>query len=219
MKVPFLVFSLCFCIAQVAFADQAKLNFLGSPASTISASGVTVPLYKEAKAVFPDSPTEGYSMYLSGAGILVKQIAFFKVNVYVLTSYTDSANGVLVQDPMKSIKDAKVKAIQLTLLRSVGSGEIKSEFQLALDANAIDLESPGIKDLMSHITFSMNPKDTVTFIGYSPTSMETVYVDTSTDVHFASADKDLALNLWSIWFGTPANFGYADLKKKIVGKF
>lgn len=202
-----------------ALSQTANLSFVGSPDSSITASGITVPLYREARVLLPDDPAKGVPVFLTGSGVLVKQVAFFKVNVYLMTSYTDSPHGIDVENPMISIKESKVKAVQLTLLRSVSAGEIRSEFQLALEANGIDLQSPGIRDLISHINFSMQPRDSVTFIGHSPTSFESLYTYTNKNVAFVTEDKDLALNFWSLWFGRPANAGYADLKRKLVGKF
>ena len=70
-------------------------------------------------------------------------------------------------------------------------------------ANNVDLDSPGVKDLLANITFDMPAQSTTSIVGYVDGAVDAAFIETSTGYTASAQDKGLSLNFWRVWFGIP----------------
>lgn len=206
-----------FLIYANADAAEPILKFIGEPSSAISAGGLMVPVFDEAKGFYPGGPVDGTPLFLTGAGIRRKKVSFVTVDVNVAASYIDSTGGISQNDPLGTLSNTEVKAMALTMVRDVTADQIKSSFTDALKANQVDLNKPGIKKLINEITFGAAKGETVMILGLGKNQPEKVILETSTGKHIEASDDGVSLDLWRCWFGTPVDSLMADLKKKLIG--
>ena len=194
------------------------LEFEGSPSQVITVGNIKVPVYAEARVHVGNAPSSGFPVYLTGAGIRVKQIVFVDTNLYATSSYVDNTSGISKTDPLGSLARNNVKALSLTLLRDLSADEIRSSFEDALMANNVDLDSPGVKELLSKITFDMPAQSTTSIAGFVDGHSDSAFIETSTGYKASAQDKGLSLNFWRVWFGIPVDDGMKALKANLIGK-
>ena len=198
-------------------ADHAQLKFVGNPTGSVEVGEKKIPIYGEAKIFHPGAP-EGTTVYLTGAGVRKKKIAFIDADCYVISSYVKDPAIVNPKDPMTTIADQSSKAVYLVMVRDISADLIRSSFEDSLEANDVDLEKPGIRDLLSKITFDMPESQSVSFLGIHQKGREYVHAETSMGNKFSSEDEILSRDFWSSWFGISVDAHMANLKSKLIGQ-
>jgi len=208
--------TLLFSLLVGLSAHASILEFQGTPLKKFEESGVQVPYYPEAVLKLPGvTPEGGAKLQSTGAGLREKKIVFVNVNVYLATSYMDGP-AKLAEEPLETLKKAKFRAIQLTLLRDLDASKIRDAFKDSLESNSVDPKSPGMSALLAQISFDVKKGDTITFAGYQNADGSQGVTYEAQGKTSKASGKGLADDFWSIWFGKPADGGLERLKKALT---
>lgn len=218
MRPRFGFVAVCIFSCLHSFAEHTQFKLVGEPTSIIKVGQKEIPIHGEARVFYEGAPQGGVPVFLTGAGVRRKKITFVDVDCYVIASYVGDQNSVDPGNPMNTIAGQPVKALFLTMVRDISAQLIRSSFEDSLDANNVDLTKPGIKDLLSKISFDMPEGKSVSFLGIHERGLEAVHVETTMGDTFTSRDEALSWDFWSSWFGIPADNHMANLKKKLIGK-
>jgi len=192
-------------------ALAALLEFSGTPAKRISASGMEVPVFEKAKVSLDQSERE---VFLTGAGIRTKSI--LKVNVYVAISYVDLPQGLPARDAMEGVRKSKTRAIQLTFLRDVKAKQIRSSFADALEANGVEIETSPVKEVLEALTFDLREKSNLTVVSFEKSPEDEVLLLETAERKMRFTGKNLGFSFWKIWFGKPADRGLETLREALL---
>lgn len=202
----FLVFSLS--------SYAAKVEPIGTPMRSVSASGIEVPVYE--KVGLTGTSKTPVELKLTGGGVREKKVVIASVNVYLLLSYTDLNVPLDAGDPLKSLSQSRNRLLRMTFLRDVDAEKIRNSFADALKENGVSLEDPAMKKLLDALQFDVKKGGGVELIGLRPaTGMEKVQMVFPTKT-IESEGKTLVSDFWKIWFGKPADGGLEDLKPRLL---
>lgn len=205
--------ALVFLVSYSAFGALAE--FQGTP-KPITASGVTVNIYPEAKVKVGSGEL---TLKVTGAGVRKKAVVGpVKVNVYVIGSWVDAPEK-LTPDPIEYFKTSQGKLLQMTFLRDISGLDLRTSFQESLEANNVDVNSTAIQNLLTKFTFDVKAGQTGVMLAElnATGTVEKIRVELA-DKAFEESDKELGTNLWRIWFGMPIDAEMELLKKALLGK-
>jgi hypothetical protein len=203
------------CLGFGLTSHGALLEFQGTALKQFDESGVKVPYYPEARLKLPQgAPAEGVRLQATGAGLREKKIVILNVNVYLATHYAD-VGPKLGAEPLSVLRQAKYRALQLTMLRDLDAEKIRGAFADSLKENSVDPKSPGMASLLNQISFDVKKGETITFAGHTLADGTQSVVYELQGRTFQAKGPGLADDFWSIWFGKPADGGLERLKKAL----
>lgn len=196
----------------------ALISYPLSPDKVVSGGDLQVPVHDEVEIQVDGKPQR---LHLTGAGVRKKKVLIFTGDVYVAASYLNKAGGFTKQfgEGLDVIKKAQSRAMILTFLRDVKAGQMRDAFKDALKENGVDMEKPpaAIKELFEKLTFDLPKKSTLSIVSNSSDPAEDVVLFEGPTEKFTLRGPKLAVTLWSMWFGTPADDGLGDLKSELMG--
>lgn len=169
------------------------------------------------------APPGASALELVGKGIRTKSVLFISVNVYeaqfLVSDKPAFMSALKSGTPMAALAKADKAELQLKFLRNVSASKIETSFREALEANKISPKSPNMKAFLKVIEDSpkFDEGKTVVLTGNikEGTMLYTDPAGKTTTMKVGTAD---VLNLFSIWFGTPADGGLEKLKNALLGK-
>jgi len=195
----------------------AILSFKGQPVQWVEASDQKIPVYSEVSLDVASTPRPPVlKLYLTGAGVRVKKVVLLRVKAYVATSYVENPSLVRRETPLEGLGKNRVKAIQLTFVRNVDAGKIRSSFKDSLEANGVDISNPVIQKVFNQLTFDMPEKSTMTLVGFQKDPKTDILVFEVPNGTFVTEGEHLVSTFWKIWFGEPADGGIAELKQELL---
>ncbi|MES3037310.1 MAG: chalcone isomerase family protein [Bdellovibrionota bacterium] len=155
-------------------------------------------------------------------GVRIKKIAFIKVKVYRAELFTSGGTWKKGEDNLLEKIDGNLPIVlRLNLLRDIGGAKIEDSFRDALKANDVDLNSTGIKELMAAVksTKEIKENETASFVGFKKATGEEVVILVGPDGKETETQGSPGFikNLFSIWFGKPADDQLAQTKKDLLG--
>jgi hypothetical protein len=203
-----LLLGVCFLSS---LAGALELNFVGEPKTTLSASGIEVPVY--ARAIMP-TEAGPVDLHLTGAGLLRSKVGPLKVSVYIATSYTNLVEGLDAEDPMTSIAEAHTRVLQLNLVRKLTGEQIRDAFRKSLIVNGVDPAEPAIDVIMKSLE-DMPQGEVITLYGQDLSDKQRVTIETSKK-SVVSEGLHIVYDIWSMWFGVPMDEYVAELKRLLV---
>jgi len=167
--------------------------------------------------------TGASALELVGKGIRTKTVVFFNVNVYeaqfLVSDKPAFMSSLKSGTPMAALAKTDKAELRLKFLRNVSAGKIETSFRDGLEANKISPKTPNMKAFLKVIEDSPEFDEGKTVVLTGNIKEGTiVYTDTAgkaTTMKVGTAD---VLNLFSIWFGTPADGGLEKLKSALLGK-
>lgn len=193
-------------------------------AALLTPSGPTekvesVNIYKSVTATI-----EKESILLSsiGAGLRAKKVVFLNVKVYVGQLFAPSADEFKKSsnEPLSAIKNQRAVAIQLHFLRDVDAENVQKSFIDALKANKVNTDDSSVKQFLDTVQKGGEAKQgkSLTILGsLSPDGNEVIYYETTSGaISEIKGSKGFVEKIFSIWLGTPADDGVANLKKSIL---
>ena len=201
-------------VAQIAFANDVLTVVPGSQ----TCEGVNIP-----KAATLNLPDRQLGMTTVGFGLRQKKVAFIPVKVYCAS--------VLVSEPASFVRSAandaalvsldkmQANAIRLDFVRTVDAATVKSSFAEALTANKVDLNSTNVKAFLNAVATGGDAQSgkALTIAGNEKTGV-VLYEDTNGKIQQVQGDAKLVHDVFSIWFGVPADDGIAALKSELIGQ-
>jgi hypothetical protein len=138
------------------------------------------------------------------------------VNVYFIQSYTDLTSPLDAADPLKSLTQAKARALRMTFLREIEAEKIRTSFSDALKENGVSLEDPAIQAILSNLKFDVKKGGSVDIIGTKTDSgaekLQLIFPERTV----LAESQTLVTDFWKIWFGKPADGGLEDLKPRLL---
>jgi len=202
---------------ELGYAKPAPpFEFKGTP-TTYSVAGVSIPIYPQAQITLPDGRL--VDLCFSGKGLRQKRIGIIKVNAYVGIHYLENPAVLSIEDPMNSLSQTQYRMMVLQMMQNVNPEDIRAEFDDAMDANGVNLNSPELNALRKEITFSLKSGERAYFIGYrNPNdSFENLMVFTETKL-INERGSTLVTDIWSGWFGIPVDREMAVFKKSLLSQ-
>lgn len=189
---------------------------MGKPARVFDESGVKVSVFPEVHPTAAGVTTP--KLFLTGAGVRRKKFALFNVNIYIVSSYTDTVQKLPAEDPMSALDRNKVKALQLTFLREVSGDIVRKAFVESLKSNGADPESPALAAILNKLDMPMPKGSNLTLLGYQNGKNETLVFETPNGKTLTTEGPGVASQFWKIWFGKPADSGLENLKPELTGQ-
>lgn len=163
------------------------------------------------------------SLELVGNGIRTKTVILFNVNVYeaqfLVSNKAAFMSALKAGTPMDALGKTDKAELRLKFLRDVSAGKISTSFRDGLEANKVDLKSPNMKAFLKVVVDSpeFTEGQTVVLTGDIKTG-NIIYKDTAGKTTTMTVGTKDVLNLFSIWFGHPADGGLEKLKSELLGK-
>jgi hypothetical protein len=185
------------------------LEFSGSPAKNIAG----IDIYSRAAVQLPQLQA---TLYLTGAGLLKKDQVFFPRDYYVAAHYLNTTIPIDEAQPLVSIKNATVRAIQLTVLADTNAQEIRAHLQMGLIQNGINLDTPAIQRLLGKFNEVLPARTTITFVGGVQDDGSELLAIEIPNLVVQEQAVDLAMSFWKVWFGVPYNAHMKELKTALI---
>lgn len=144
------------------------------------------------------------------------------VRVYVAQFFAaDPEKLVKTEDGiLSSLKAAGPVQLRLTFLRDLPGSKIADSFKEGLEANKINVkhlsgEMTQVMNIVSAISeFKKGDSFSITATYTDTTS--TLLLESSTEIKVITGSPELAHEIFSIWFGKPADGKLGDLKKALI---
>lgn len=198
----------------------------------VTSGNITVPVFPKATLTQDGKATP---LQLTGKGTRTKVEFFFPVDLYAVANYVST--DVSTIDPklgkeavLKAVREAPIKALQLTLSFNLSADQIKTAFLEALKKNKIPTDSGPMKTLVEQINDNTVTNDVITITSVpKDANTELVTVDmelqTSRDgetlptprhVVGSAEGPRLSQDFWKIWFGIPVDDKLVTLQNQLL---
>lgn len=223
--------------AQAKSVAQQPAAGKGTPSNTVAqeAPAVVVAPAPAADVMFegvkitPNTEVsikgQKYSLKPVSYGIRKKKVfGLATVRVYVVEFLASKPENLIKDEDniLKSLKAAEVTQLKLTLVRDISGKKITSSFHEALEHNGVDLKKPSeeLEDVLEEIgeieEFKENQSFTVTVLWDKNNTATMVLQKPNGKTETVKGPDQFATDLFSIWFGKPADDKLADLKKVLI---
>ena len=121
---------------------------------------------------------------------------------------------------LASLKAAGPVQLRLTFLRDLPGPKITESFKEGLDANKVNIKNmyPEMATVMSEISAvkQFMKEDSFSITAVWKDNKSTLLLEDSLKIKSVTGSADLANDIFSIWFGKPADGKLADLKKELI---
>lgn len=177
------------------FSCSAQANSLSFKASGKSLEGV--PLHSSLTESISSAKLE---LPQKGAGIRTKKVLMMGVKVYVAEYFSNSP----------------AQAMSLQFFRDVDAEKVMTSFKEALEANKVDLKDKDIQAFLNSVQNGGEAKkgSMMTILSLPAGAGETLtYQSPSGKISTMNVASGTGAKVMSIWLGTPADDGLAELKK------
>lgn len=174
------------------------------------------------KAATANINKENIALSSIGAGLRAKKVVFLNVKVYIGQLFVQSSEDFkkLISSPLNALKNQQTVAMQLHFLRDVDAENVQKSFVEALKINKVNTEDADIKAFLELVKKGGEAKEgkSLTILGsLLPDGSEVIYYETTSgSVSEIKGKKGFIENIFSIWLGSPADDGIANLKKNIL---
>lgn len=208
---------LSFALATSLVAQIASASVLSIEKGSRTIEGVSIG--HSATLTMPGSGAE--KLDYIGAGLRSKKVLVTWVKVYVAQIFMDNAGKFVRTNSgaMKSVEDMKSGAIRLTFLRGVDAATVQTSFKDAFNVNGIDVNNKGVADFLDAVKAGADAKDGKSMnisLKRNAGAVSVVYENTNGVEKTIKGDNLLFNAIMSIWLGTPADSGLANLKASIL---
>lgn len=205
----------------VTTASTADFVVVTTPSTTEKYEGLAIASATEVTAL-----GKKHNLQLVSHGVRKKKVfGLATVKVY-LTEFLAEKAGSLSHDEkgfLESIKKTVASQVRLTLLRDLSGKKITQSFVEALETNKVNVENPSkelkdVLDILNKITeFKTNETFTLTTL-WSDKDDEATLIVQSPDgsIKTVKGPSQFAVDLYSIWFGTPVDGKMEELKKVLI---
>ncbi len=162
------------------------------------------------------------SLTTVGAGLRSKKVGFVPVKVYVAQLLVSNADQLVRTDAgaLDSVAAMDGVAFRLDFLRTVDADTVQSSFRDSLTANQVDLSRPEIKAFLDGVSAggdAISGKNLTLVLSKAAGGQEAVtYQDANGKVTTTTGPAGFIRELSSIWLGSPADSGVADLKAALL---
>ncbi len=195
-------------------------NLLAATSNTISVTsgsqsieGVTL----GDRATLTKTDDTQVNLVNAGFGVRVKKVALMNVKIYVAQLFVSELDRLdKAADRILSSLDAQTAAmLKITLIRNVTGEQIKESFESALQANSVDTKRADMQNFFNVVMkYSPEVGDSYDFVSLDTNHLLMIF-------NSASGTKSDVVELrtsdiWSIWFGVPADAGMKKLKDAIL---
>lgn len=156
------------------------------------------------------------SLSLTGYGIRKKKVVFIKVNVYVASHYVSNPSAWTANDPAGALKKQPRRLLNLNFMRDVPGEKIKGAFEDSLKENGLDPERKDLAKILNGMAADLKEKDQISFSGtIDGKSGEQTLTAKGPSGSVEAKSPSIVDDMWSIWFGKPADGGLEDLKAEL----
>lgn len=209
---------------KVAISILSLLFVQSSFAALLTPSGPAEKIENISTYKAATSNIENENIVLSsiGTGLRAKKVVFLSVKVYVGQLFVHSADEFKksINEPLAALKNQRTVAMQLHFLRDVDAENVQKSFIEALKANKVNTEDSSIKQFLDAVKKSGEAKQgkSLTILGSTlKDGSEVIYYETTSGaVSEIKGSKGFIEKIFSIWLGTSADDGVAQLKKNIL---
>lgn len=159
---------------------------------------------------------------LIGAGLRAKHVVIANVKVYVAELLSSDASKFVRTDAdaLKSLDDSRTIALRMTFLRGVDAATVQTSFKEALDANKVNTADAAMSQFLTAVAKggdAVNGKTLTIVMQKNADKTESVYYeDSNAKVTKVDGRQGFSSEIMSIWLGTPADSGVANLKVQLI---
>lgn len=144
------------------------------------------------------------------------------VRVYVAQFFAATPEKLVKSEDgiLASLKEASPVQLRLTFLRDLPGTKIADSFKEGLEANKINVRnlSGELSQVMNIVTAISEFKkgDSFSITGTWSATSSTLILESSTEIKVITGTPELATEIFSIWFGRPADGKLGELKKALI---
>lgn len=158
----------------------------------------------------------GQSLSLTGYGVRKKKVVLVKVSVYVASHYVSNPTGWSASDPTNSLKKQPRRALTLDFMRDVPGEKIKGAFEESLKENGLDPARKDLATLLNGLAVDMKEGQKMTLSGViDSVKGEQTLIARGPKGAVEVKSPNVVDDMWSIWFGKPADGGLEELKGEL----
>jgi hypothetical protein len=159
-------------------------------------------------------------MDLLGAGLRTKTVLVVEAKVYVAQLFSDNKAGYSRDaNALASLVSTSNRvALKIDMLRTVSSAALSASFKDALVANGytIDAELSNMLASIEKSAEATSGKSITMYMAKDAGKTNLYYQDTAGAVQSFTGSAQLMTKILSIWLGTPADSGLANLKTQLL---
>ena len=145
------------------------------------------------------------------------------VKVYVAEFFSAAPEKLIKTEDgiLSSLKKSEAVELKLTMSRDLSGKKITDSFKEALEKNGLDLNSlsPELSSVLNELNqvAEFKKNDTVSLTSTWNDTKATLFIQKPDGkIKQITGDEKFVTDLFSIWFGTPADDKLADLKKALI---
>ncbi len=158
---------------------------------------------------------EGHPLTLVGFGIRKKKVVLVNVSVYVAGLYVGQPKDWNPSDTAASFKKQTKRFLSLTFLRDVPGEKMKNAFADSLESNRLDPKREDIAKALNALTTDMKEGNRMTLLGITEPGKPQKLIATGSKAPIEVTGNTLVDDLFSIWFGKPADGNMEDLQAQL----
>lgn len=209
--------SLITLLAIATLSSSAFAGVLSTTAGTANIEGVQIA--KEGSVAINN---QQIPVAIVGAGLRAKQVAIFKVKVYVAELLSSDASKFVRNETnaLNSLEQSRTIALRLTFVRDVDAPTVQSSFAEALKVNGVNLNDAAISQFLKAVANGGDADSgkSLTIVTQKNADLtETVfYEDSKGAVTWVKGGQGFSRQLMSIWLGASSDDGVATLKQQLI---